>query len=126
MATATVSSGQTQSVTGTDTNDVILSGGTEVVFNAFGMPASSLNASVFGVLFDGQFVSGTQVMSGGIMFDGDIANNTIVSAGGTMFVGTDTISSFNFSGTATGTVILSGGTAFDGFSMTSTTVSSGG
>src|SRR6516164_11356218 len=114
MATVIVSSGQTVSVSSTDTNDVILSGGTEIVFAIFGT-ASSINPTLSGgVLFDGGVVSGAQISSGGILFDGGIANNTIVSAGGTMFVGSDTISSINFSGTATGTVILKGGTAFDG------------
>jgi hypothetical protein len=101
MATVTVSSGQTQSVTGTDTNDIILSGGAEIVFNPFGAPASSMNPTLSGgVLFDGGVVSGAQISSGGVLFDGDIANNTIVSAGGTMLVGTASISGFNFSGNA--------------------------
>jgi fibronectin-binding autotransporter adhesin len=122
---ATVSSGQTLSVTGTDNGDIILSGGTEIVSP---LPAgTSINPILSGgVLFDGNVVSGAQVSSGGVLFDGKTANNTIVSAGGTMFVGTASISGFNFSGSASGTQILSGGTAFDGFSMTSTTVSSGG
>src|SRR5215475_4364429 len=97
----TVSSGQTLSVTGTNSGDVILSGGTEVVFNAFGGTASSLNPILSGgVLFDGAFVSGAQISSGGVLFDGKTASNTIVSAGGTMFVGTASISGINFSGTA--------------------------
>ena len=72
----TVSSGQTLSVTGTDSGDVILSGGTEIVFNLFGATASSLNPILSGgFLCDGGFVSGAQVSSGGILFAGSAANS---------------------------------------------------
>jgi hypothetical protein len=60
------------------------------------------------------------------MFDGKTAINTTVSSGGAFIVGSTTISSMAFSGTATGTTILNGGLAVDGATMTSTTVSSGG